>query len=114
MKAKELKNISDNLVGVAALYLCFTEVSFPWSIATALLGFMFCTWSAMAWQATLHPTKSTLESGVIAHLITVSSHIVLSVIPFVLIVLVPGPTPDGVLGIASTYAFIKAIVFSRQ
>ncbi len=114
MNPKEARNISDNLVGAAALYLCFTEVPFPWSIATALLGFVFCTWSAMAWQTALYPRNSTLAQGVIAYLMTVLKGIGLSAMPLMLIVLIPGPTPDGVLVIASTYAFIKTIVFSRH
>jgi hypothetical protein len=112
MKAKQLKAILDNIAGIAALYFAFTEVAFPWSIATALLGFAFCIFSESTWRVVMHPSTAALSHGAIGYVIQVVSRLITSAIPLFLIQLLPGGSPDKVLMIASSYAFVKAALFS--
>jgi hypothetical protein len=114
MTTKQLKNIADNAAGILAIYFAWKEVAFPWCILSLALAYMFCIWSSMTWGNALYPKKSTIEAGVISYLSVVITGAFLASVPLLLIFLIPGSTPIGLLNLASVYGFLSTILFIRN
>jgi hypothetical protein len=113
MNRQRIKHIADSSAGAASVYLAWSEVVFPWSIASLILAYVFSIWFSMAWGIILYPKKSKLEAGTIAYLVIVATRILLTIVPLLIISLIPGAIPNGLLTLASTYGFARAILLGR-
>jgi hypothetical protein len=100
------------IVSVAAVMLAIKEVGLPLGILSALLALFFSIFSGLAWDYILFPKDINLRNGPILYVAQIFSIIVAAAIPLVAIVVIPGPTPEGLLVLASAYAFLN-VLFGR-
>ena len=100
------------MVSVAAVTLAIKEVGFPLGILAALLAFLFSIFSGLAWDYILFPKDINLRNGPILYAAQVFFILAVAAIPLVAIVVIPGPAPEGLLVLASAYAFLN-VLFGR-
>ena len=102
------------IVSAVAICIGFAEVGFPWIFAAVPLAYIFTLLSSMTWrelfQGHSRPIPDSPLASLIAKLLTVLSFCVLTAIPVVLIELIPGPTPNGLLAVAFVYGFWTGVL----
>ena len=107
MKRKTASFI-DLWAALAAVWLSFTEVQFPWSFIALCAGYFFALTSKLVYKDVLFPGGHALKDGPFAYVIKVLVDMVMAAVPFAVIVALPGEAPIGLLGVVTVYAFLRA------
>ena len=108
-----MANLIFLMVSLIAVILAIKEVGFPMGILFALLAWIFSMISALVWDWALYPQEWNLRNGPIFYVIHVFVALALSAFFLMLIEIIPGRTPHGLLMLASAYAFFS-VIFRRR
>jgi hypothetical protein len=108
-----MANLIFLMVSLNAVILAIKEVGFPMGILSALLAWIFSMISAIVWEWALYPQEWNLRNGPIFYVIQVFMALAFSAPFLMLIEIIPGRTPHGLLTLASAYAFFS-VNFRRR